>query len=49
MKTKTKKTNFITILCFDTVENKYVIKTLDLREPIDRYIPECSMMSATIN
>ena len=35
--------NFITTVCFDTVENEYVIKTLDLREPIDRYIPAYSM------
>ena len=35
--------NFITTLCFDIVENEYVIKTLDLREPIDRYIPAYSM------
>lgn len=31
--------NFITTICFDTVENEYVIKTLDLREPINRYVP----------
>ena len=41
--------NFITTVCFDTVENEYVIKTLDLREPIDRYIPAISLISATIN
>ncbi len=33
------RSNFITTVCFDTVENEYVIKTLDLREPIDRYVP----------
>ena len=38
--------NFITTLCFDTIENEYIIKTLDLREPIDRYIPAYSMVSA---
>ena len=31
--------NFITTVCFDTVENEYIVKTLDLREPIGRYIP----------
>ena len=31
--------NFITTLCFDTVQNEYVVKTLDLREPVGRYIP----------
>ena len=31
--------NFITTLCFDIVENEYIVKTLDLREPIGRYIP----------
>ena len=31
--------NFITTVCFDTVKNDYVVKTLDLREPVGRYIP----------
>ena len=35
--------NFITTLCFDIVENEYIVKTLDLREPIDRYVPAYSM------
>ena len=35
--------NFITTVCFDTVQNEYVVKTLDLREPIDRYVPVYSM------
>ena len=37
--------NFITTLCFDTVENEYVVKTLDLREPIDRYVPAFTIMN----
>ena len=41
--------NFITTVCFDTVENEYVWKTLDLREPVERYVPAMSLMSATIN
>lgn len=31
--------NFITTVCYDTIENEYVWKTLDLREPVGRYIP----------
>ena len=37
--------NFITTICFDTVENEYVVKTLDLREPVDRYVPAMSLMN----
>lgn len=34
------KSNLITTLCLDIVENQLIIKTLNLTEPIKRYIPE---------
>ena len=41
--------NFITTLCFDTVENEYVVKTLDLREPVDRYVPANLLIKTICN
>jgi hypothetical protein len=34
------RSNFITVNCFDTETQEWVIKTLDIRIPFDRYIPE---------
>lgn len=34
------RSNFITTICYDTVKDEWVMMTLDMREPMDRYIPE---------
>ena len=34
------KSNLITTLCLDIVKNQWTIKTLNLTEPIERYIPK---------
>ena len=34
------RSNFITAPCYDTLQNEWVMMTLDMREPMDRYIPE---------
>ena len=37
------RSNFITTICYDAIENKYVWVTLDMREPLGRFIPEYLM------
>lgn len=34
------RSNFVTIMCYDVFNNEWVLKTLNTREPIGRYIPE---------
>jgi len=34
------RSNFISMPCLDIETGEMVFKTLDMREPIDRYIPE---------
>lgn len=37
---KGNRSNFTTVPCYDTLQNKWVMIMLDMREPIDRFIPE---------
>ena len=34
------RSNFITCICYDVQDNEWILKTLDIRKSIDRYIPE---------
>ena len=43
------RSNFITCMCYDTIDDEYTMRTLDMREPIDRYIPEWLLMRNIIN
>ena len=43
------RSNFITCMCYDTSDDEFIMKTLDLREPIDRYVPEWLLMRNIIN
>lgn len=38
--TRGNRSNFITCMCYDTIDYKSIMKTLDMREPIGRYVPE---------
>ena len=38
------RSNFITCMCYDTIDDEYTMKTIDMREPIERYIPEWLLM-----
>lgn len=33
------RSNFITTLCLDLDTGDWIIKTIDMREPLDRFIP----------
>jgi hypothetical protein len=41
--TRGNRNSFVTINCWDFETGEWVIKTLDFREPIERYIPEYIM------
>lgn len=43
------RSNFITCMCYDIIDDKYTMRTLDVREPIDRYVPEWLLMKNIIN
>ena len=43
------RSNFITCMCYDIIDDEYTMRTLDVREPIDRYVPEWLLMKNIIN
>lgn len=32
-------------MCYDIIDDEYTMRTLDVREPIDRYVPAMSLMN----